>query len=362
MSASGTLRKFVSAADTLRVAVVGATGYTGAELLRLLVVHSRVQIARVVGHGKAGEPIARVLPNFAGVLTGDVQAFDADDLAANVDAAFCALPHGASAAIVAQLRSRGIVVFDLSADFRLRDAAIYKTWYGEHGAPELFGKAVYGLPEFHRDAIKKSDLVAVPGCYPTASTLVLAPLLHAKLISARGIVVDAKSGTTGAGRTPGASTNFSEMADGFRAYKSAGQHRHTPEIEQELSRFAGEEIRLTFTPHLVPMTRGILATTYALASSDAVTAQTCTDAARAFYKDSPSVTVLDAGSHPDTTWVRGSNRAQLSYGKDARTGMIVGQSVIDNLCKGAAGQAVQCMNVRFGFEENEGLKGVGMFP
>ncbi|MBK8169704.1 MAG: N-acetyl-gamma-glutamyl-phosphate reductase [Sandaracinaceae bacterium] len=346
----------------LRVAIVGASGYTGAELLRLLVVHPRVTITRVVGHGKAGEPIARVLPNFAGVLDGEIRAYDADDIKANADAAFCALPHGASAAIVAQLRERGIVVFDLSADFRLSDPAIYKTWYGEHGAPALFGKAIYGLPELHREALKTADLVAVPGCYPTASTLALAPLLKKKLIATSGIIVDAKSGTTGAGRTPGASTNFSEMAEGLRAYKAGGLHRHTPEIEQELSLIAGKPIRLTFTPHLVPMTRGILATTYALASSDSTTAEECTEVAREFYKGSPSVTVLGAGSHPDTTWVRGSNRAQLAYARDARTGMIIGQSVIDNLCKGAAGQAVQCMNVRFAFEENEALRGVGMFP
>lgn len=346
----------------LRVAVVGASGYTGAELLRLLVGHPRVTITRVVGHGKAGEPIARVLPNFAGALSGNVQAFDADDVKANADVAFCALPHGASAAIVAELRARGVVVFDLSADFRLQDRDTYKTWYGDHGAPDLFGKAVYGLPELHREEIKKSDLVAVPGCYPTASTLALAPLLTAKLVNARGIVVDAKSGTTGAGRTPTAGTNFSEMAEGFRAYKAGGQHRHTPEIEQELSRVAGASIRITFTPHLVPMTRGILATAYATVANDAVSAEACTDAARAMYEGSPSVTVLEPGAHPDTGWVRGSNRAQISYAVDKRTGTVVAQSVIDNLGKGASGQAIQCMNVRFGFAENDGVAGVGVFP
>lgn len=346
----------------LRVAVVGASGYTGAELLRLLVGHPRVTITRVVGHGKAGEPIARVLPNFAGALSGNVQAFDADDVKANADAAFCALPHGASAAIVAELRSRGVIVLDLSADFRLRDRETYKTWYGDHGAPDLFGAATYGLPELHRDAIKKSDLIAVPGCYPTASTLALAPLLKSKLINARGIVVDAKSGTTGAGRTPTAGNNFSEMAEGFRAYKAGGQHRHTPEIEQELSAIAGEPIRITFTPHLVPMTRGILATTYATVASDAVTVDACTHAARTLYEGSPSVTVLDPAQHPDTGWVRGSNRAQISYTIDKRTGTVISQAVIDNLGKGASGQAIQCMNLRFGFAENDGIAAVGMFP
>ena len=346
----------------IRAAIVGASGYTGLELLRFLIVHSRVEITRVVGHGKAGEPIAKVMPPLAGVLHGNVAAFDAADIRANADVAFCALPHGASAAIVAQLREQGLVVLDLSADFRLRDAAVYREWYGEHGAPQLFGSAVYGLPEFHREDIRKADLIAVPGCYPTASSLGLAPLLKNKLVLDRGIVVDAKSGVSGAGRSPGASSHFPEIGEGFRAYKSAGQHRHTSEIEQELSLFSGSNMRVTFTPHLVPMSRGILATSYAIAVDDSVSAAKCTDLARAFYEGSTSVTVLDAGSHPDTLWVRGTNRAQIAYARDVRTDTIVTQCVIDNLGKGAAGQAVQCMNLRFGFDEDEGLRSVGLFP
>lgn len=346
---------------SLRVAIVGATGYTGLELVRFLLAHPHVEITRLVGHGKAGEPIAKVLPPLAGVFSGNVAAFDVDDLRANADVVFCALPHGASAPIVEKLYGAGLTIFDLSADFRLGDRATYEQWYGEHGAPALFGAAVYGLPELHREALRTARLVAVPGCYPTCSTLVLAPLLAGDLVERRGIVIDAKSGVSGAGRGPSASSHFPEIGEGFRAYKSAGSHRHTSEIEQELSLVAGESVRVTFTPHLVPMSRGMLATTYAIAKPG-VDAQTATEQARAAYAGSPFVAVLDPGAHPDTLWVRGTNRAQISYGFDSRTGTLIGQSVIDNLGKGASGQAVQCMNVRFGFEENAGLGAIGVFP
>jgi N-acetyl-gamma-glutamyl-phosphate reductase len=344
------------------VAVVGATGYTGAELLRLLLAHPHVEVTAVVGHGKAGEPIARVLPSFAGVLRGEVEPFDPDAVAAKAQVAFLGLPHGAAAAVARELRARGVIVLDLSADFRLRDPAVHAQWYGPHHAPELVASAVYGLPELHREALRTADLVAVPGCYPTASVLALAPLLRARLVALRGIVIDAKSGVSGAGRTPGARTHFAETTEGLRAYASAGQHRHTPEIEQELSAVAGDPLRVVFTPHLVPMTRGILATAYAVATSDDVDARRCTEAARALYADSPTVVVLDPGSHPDTLWVRGSARCQVSYARDERTGTIVAQSVIDNLGKGAAGQAVQCLNVRMGWPEDAGLPVVGMWP
>jgi N-acetyl-gamma-glutamyl-phosphate reductase len=348
--------------DKLRVAVVGATGYTGAELLRLLLGHPHVQVTRVVGHGKAGQAIASVLPSFHGVLDGTIAAFDADDVQAHADVAFLALPHGAAAAVAKELRARGLVVLDLSADFRLRDRAVHAEWYGEDHAPELAAQAVYGLPELHRDALRSADLIAVPGCFPTASTLALAPLLKAGLVLTKGLVVDAKTGVSGAGRSPLPSTHFPETSEGVRAYKSAGQHRHTPEIEQELSGVAGEPIRLVFTPHLVPMTRGILATAYAIAVDADVSAARCTEAARALYVGSPVVSVLEPGSHPDTLWVRGSARAQIAYGRDDRTGTIVAMAAIDNLGKGASGQAVQCLNIRFGFAEDCGLPAVGMFP
>jgi N-acetyl-gamma-glutamyl-phosphate reductase len=347
--------------EPLAVAVVGATGYTGAELLRLLAGHPHVRVTRVCGHGKAGQPIASVLPSFAGVLSGDVVAFDADDVAGAAKVAFCALPHAASAGVVDSLRARGLMVFDLSADFRLRDLATYRATYGEHGAPDRLPEAVYGLVELHRDALRGADLVAVPGCYPTSAILPLAPLLARGLVAREGIIVDAKSGVSGAGRSPTASTHLPETAEGVRAYKSAGRHRHVPEIEQELTAVADGEVQVTFTPHLVPMIRGILATAYATAKPG-VTAEACTEAARAFYEGSPSVVVLEPGSHPDTLWVRGSNRAHLSYGVDARVGRVVAQCTLDNLVKGAGGQAVQAFNVRFDLAEDEGLRATAPWP
>lgn len=348
-------------ADKIRATIVGGTGYTGAELVRLLVGHPQVEIASVCGQSKAGQRIAAVLPSLAGVVPGDVAAFDADDVARGADVVFCALPHGASAGIVSALRDRSVVVVDLSADFRLSDPAVYAEWYGVHLAPDRFGEGVYGLVELHREELRGADLIAGPGCYPTASTLALAPLLHADLVEREGLVVDAKSGVSGAGRTARPNTHLPETSEGVRGYKTAGQHRHTPEIEQELGRIAGEPIRLTFSPHLVPMTRGILATAYAMAKPG-VTAEACTDAARQLYEGSPSVVVLDPGSHPDTLWVRGSNRAHVAYAADPRTGRVVAQAVIDNLVKGAAGQAIQAMNVRFGFDEGAGLAAPAHWP
>ncbi len=345
----------------LRAAVVGASGYAGAEVVRLLLGHPRVEVTTLCAQRHAGEPLARVLPSLAGLWQGTIEAFDADAVAAAADLVFCALPHGVSAPVVASLRERGLLVVDLSADFRLRDLGVYAAWYGEHGAPGLIDEAVYGLVELERAALRDASLIAVPGCYPTATILALAPLLDAGLVEVEGIVVDAKSGVSGAGRSPSPGTHLPETAEGIRAYKAAGAHRHTPEIEQALSRVAGQEVRITFTPHLVPMTRGLLATCYAMAANGA-TAEACTEAARAFYDGSPSVAVLDPNSHPDTLWVRGSNRAHLAYACDERTGRVLAMSAIDNLIKGAAGQAVQCMNVRFGFPEGDGLGAPAVWP
>ncbi len=348
--------------NAIPVAVVGASGYAGAELTRLLHEHPGTELSFVCGNSRAGEAISSVLPSFAGTLAQEVTRFDADAIADACLAVFCALPHGASAPIVAQLRAEGIVVFDLSADFRLEDAGVYQRWYGEHGAPALFGSGVYGLPELHRESIRTAELVAVPGCYPTASTLALAPLISGGLVDTHGIIVDAKSGVSGAGRTARPNTHLPECSEGLRAYKVGGTHRHTPEIEQNLSRLAGEEVKILFTPHLVPMTRGILATSYAIAKEGVTVAQ-CITAARALYEGSPSVVVSEeSGACPDTLWARGTNRAFVSYALDERTGRVVAQCAIDNLVKGAAGQAVQCFNLRFGFDEGEGLRALARWP
>ncbi|MBX7195573.1 MAG: N-acetyl-gamma-glutamyl-phosphate reductase [Sandaracinaceae bacterium] len=346
---------------TTRVAVLGATGYTGAELLRLLLQHPEVRVTEIVGQSKSGQRVSAVLPALAGLVSGEVASYDAARIAKNADVAFACLPHGASGKIVAELHAAGLPVLDLSADFRLRDPKVHAEWYGHDEAPALRAEAVYGLAELNREALRSARLVAVPGCYPTASSLPLVPLLEAGLLEDGPIVIDAKSGVSGAGRQPGERTHFAETTEGFRAYKTGGSHRHTPEIEQTLSGVAGREIRVSFVPHLVPMTRGILASSYVRprAGLDAAKA---TELARARYEGSPSVHVLDAGSCPDTLWVRGSNRAHLSYTLDARTGWLHCQGAIDNLVKGASGQAVQCFNLMRGYSEGMGLLGAAMWP
>lgn len=344
-----------------RAAIVGATGYTGAELVRLVLGHPELTLGPLVGHSRAGEPVADVLPSLRAVVSGSFESFDAKSIAARADVAFCALPHGASAPIVAALRAEGLVVFDLSADFRLTSREVYEAWYGEHGAPALFGQATYGLVELHREALRAADLIAVPGCYPTASLLALAPLLANGLVSPDGLVIDAKSGVSGAGRSPKPSTHLPESAEGLRAYKVAGTHRHTVEIEQELGRLAGRALTLIFTPHLVPMSRGIVVTAYAMAAAG-TDAEACRAAARTLYEGSPSVSVLPDATPPDSLWVRGSNRAHVSYAFDQRTGRVLAMSAIDNLLKGAAGQAIQAANVRFGWPEDAGVGAPAAWP
>jgi N-acetyl-gamma-glutamyl-phosphate reductase len=357
--------------DRVSVAIVGASGYTGAELVRLCAQHPRVTIAGLYARGNAGQPLGKVFPQFAGMPgLGDrmLEAFDDAAVAKVAQVAFCALPHGESARAVAALHARGVIVLDLSADFRLRNPAEYATWYGtpehpQHPSPELLAQAVYGLVELHRARLPGARLVAVPGCYPTASILALAPLLEAGLVSPEGLVVDAKSGVSGAGRGTGLGTHFSEIGEGIRPYKVAGAHRHTVEIEQELSTLAGgREIRLTFTPHLVPMTRGIVSCVYATPTDAARPAAAYQDALAKRWAGEPFVTVLPPGQLPDTSFVRGSNRIHVGVAYDARARRVLAMSAIDNLVKGASGQAIQCMNLVLGFPETTGLAAAGVFP
>lgn len=350
----------------IAVAVIGASGYTGVELLRLLALHPGVEVVAVAAKRAAGRRIDEVFGNLRGVMELVVEEFDAASIAARATVAFCALPHGESAPIVAELVTRGVRVFDLSADFRLHQESLWQQWYGHasaaHPAADLLAHAVYGLPELHRAALRDARLVAVPGCYPTASILAIAPLLAAGLVESGGIIVDAKGGISGAGRAPALGAHFPEVGEGIRAYKVAGTHRHTPEIEQELSLAAGTALNVLFTPHLVPMSRGILSCVYAMPRSRAVTVGQLRDALALAYDHEPFVTVLPAGTLPDTALVRGSNRAHVAVEMDARSGRVLAMAAIDNLVKGAAGQAVQCMNIALGLAETAGLMQVAMFP
>jgi N-acetyl-gamma-glutamyl-phosphate reductase len=345
--------------DRVPVAIIGASGYVGAELLRLLRQHPHVTIAGLYAHRRAGEMVAHDLPQFAGILDEKYVAYDADAVAERAQIALVALPHGESAKVASELYARNLMVLDLSADLRLRSPEVYAQWYGPHHAPALLPHAVYGLVERHRAALATARLVAVPGCYPTAAILALAPLLDARLISPEGIIIDAKSGTSGAGREPGRGSHFSEMGEGVRAYKVAS-HRHTPEIEQELERAADATVRLTFTPHLMPMTRGILATCYAMPTDRTRPVDAYREELAGAYADEPFISVV--AHPPDTQHLRGCNRVQVAAWLDARTGRVIVFAAIDNLVKGAAGQAVQCLNVMRGWPETLALDGGAIFP
>ncbi|MGM0554270.1 MAG: N-acetyl-gamma-glutamyl-phosphate reductase [Pseudomonadota bacterium] len=342
----------------IRIGVVGATGYTGVELLRLLAGHPAAELAVVTSRGDAGRPVADLFPSLRGVVDRVFSAPDPDALG-DCDVVFFATPHGVAHALAAPLLERGARIIDLSADFRIRDPDLWARWYGqEHGAPQLLDEAVYGLPEIHRDAIRGARLIAVPGCYPTAVTLAVLPLLEARMIDPDDVIADAKSGVSGAGRKAQVGGLFAEVQENFRAYASGG-HRHWPEIHQTLSAVAGRDVGLIFQPHLVPMTRGIHATLYLRPVGETAAWQ---DRFEARYRDEPFVDVLPSGAHPETASVRGTNHCRLAVARPPHSGRMVVLSVIDNLVKGAAGQAVQNLNLMFGRPETEGLGDPPVFP
>lgn len=334
----------------IKVSVIGATGYTGAELVRLLLDHPQVEIDRLTSESFAGQKISQIYP----ALRCDVilETLNVDEI--NSPFVFVALPHGVSAPIVKKFYQRQIKVVDLSADFRLNSASLYMKWYGiAHPEEQLLSEAVYGLPEIYREKIKKTKLVANPGCYPTSVILALAPLLKKGLVKENGIVVDSKSGVSGAGRSPTLETHFPEVNENINAYKVTG-HRHIPEMEQELSKLAKKKIILTFIPHLIPVNRGILSTLYADLKSN-LTSQELVKIYLEFYKDEPFVEILPPGVFPHTREVLYSNRCRIGLNVNQRSGKVVVLSAIDNLVKGASGQAIQNMNLMCGFDETMGL-------
>jgi N-acetyl-gamma-glutamyl-phosphate reductase len=347
------------ASNKLRVAILGASGYTGAELVRLLARHPHVAIVALTADRQAGKPAAEVFPQLQLLDLPMLSKIDDVDWS-GVDFAFCALPHGLTQEVIAKL-PRHLKIVDLSADFRLSDIAAYATWYGhEHHAPDLQKEAVYGLTEIKRDAVRKARLVANPGCYPTAAQLPLIPLLEKKLIDPADIIIDAKSGVTGAGRDAKLGSLYSEVTEGTHAYGVAS-HRHAPEIEQGLSEAAGEPLIVNFTPHLMPMSRGILASIY-VKMAPGVTADQLRAALSERYKGEYFIRVLPNGAAPATRHVRGSNFVIMSVHADRVPNRAILMAVEDNLVKGASGQAVQNMNVMAGFPEETALEQMPMFP
>ena len=341
----------------ISVGIVGGTGYTGVELLRLLAMHPQVDLKVITSRSNAGMPVAEMFPNLRQHLDicftePDVELLNACDLV------FFATPNGTAMTMVPELLDAGVKVIDLAADFRIKDVAVWSKWYNmEHACPELVEEAVYGLPEMNREAVKTARLVANPGCYPTAVTLGLLPLVENELVDFSSIIADCKSGVSGAGRGANVGTLMAECSDSFKAYAVPG-HRHLPEISQNLSDLAGESVPLTFVPHLLPMIRGIHATLYARTDQQVDWQKLYEDR----YSDEYFVDVLPAGSHPETRSVRGVNQNRIAIHKPQDREVLVILSVIDNLVKGAAGQAVQNMNLMFGVPENMGLQAVGLLP
>jgi len=341
---------------TISIGILGATGYIGAELIRLLHQHPEARITCCSSRQYNGKPIADVLEFLRGSTDIVLEDFDAAAITRRCDVVFSCLPHGTSMGFIAPVIDK-VKVIDLSADFRIRDLDVYRQWYQEHTSPGLLSEAVYGLCEIYREDIEGARLVANPGCYPTSVLLPLVPLLRAGLVENHDIIVDSKSGVSGAGRGLSLKTHICESGESFSAYKVGRTHRHIPEIEQELSRAAGAKITIEFTPHLIPISRGMLSTIYVNTSAGEEKLRECL---KNFYAGSPFVRIIDG--LPATKDVRGTNRCLISVVKNPASPRATLVSVIDNLTKGASGQAVQCMNLMFDLDEARGLDYVPLFP
>lgn len=341
----------------VRVGIVGGTGYTGVELLRLLARHPQAELVTITSRKESGMPVADLFPNLRGHI--DLRFSDPQDAGLEeCDVVFFATPNGIAMQQARDLLTAGVRVIDLAADFRIQDLDVWQKWYGmEHACPDLVTQAVYGLPEVNREQIRTARLIANPGCYPTAVQLGFLPLLEAGLVDERALIADAKSGVSGAGRKAEVGALFAEAGDNFKAYAASG-HRHLPEISQGLTRYAGKPANLTFVPHLTPLIRGIHATLYARLTGDA-------DFQLLFeqrYQHEPFVDVLPFGAHPETRSGRGANNCRIALHRPQGGDTLVILSVIDNLVKGASGQAVQNMNIMFGLPESMGLELIGLLP
>lgn len=345
----------------IKVGIIGSTGYAGQELVRLLLQHKEADIVWYGSKSYIDKKYYEVFQNMFQLVDATCLDDNMEELAKQVDVIFTATPQGLCAALVNEDILSKVKIIDLSADFRIKDVTIYEEWYGlKHVSQQFIEEAVYGLCEINRDKIKNARLIANPGCYPTCTTLSIYPLLKEGLIDPKTIIVDAKSGTSGAGRSAKVNNLYCEVNENIKAYGVAS-HRHTPEIEEQLSYAAGESIRINFTPHLVPMNRGILVTAYAGLKKE-VTYEQVKAVYDKYYNNEYFVRVLDKGICPETRWVEGSNYVDVNFVIDPRTNRVIMMGAMDNLVKGAAGQAVQNMNLIFGLEETMGLKQVPMFP
>lgn len=345
----------------IRVGIIGSTGYAGNELVRLLLQRSDVQILWYGSHSYIGQQYADVYRNFFQLVEAECLDDNLDELADKVDVIFTATPQGLCSSLVSEEVLKKVKIIDLSADFRIKDVATYEKWYGiEHKSPEFIQEAVYGLCEINREQVKTARIIANPGCYPTCSTLCIQPALKAGIIDPKSIIIDAKSGTSGAGRGAKVPNLYCEVNESIKAY-GVSNHRHTPEIEEQLSYIAGEEVIINFTPHLVPMNRGILITAYANLVKD-VTYEEVKALYDECYKNERFVRVLNKDVTPETKNVHGSNYVDVNFKVDSRTNRLIMMGSMDNLVKGAAGQAIQNMNIMFGLPEETGLVQVPMFP
>jgi N-acetyl-gamma-glutamyl-phosphate reductase len=352
----------MSKSKNLPVGIIGASGYGGVQLVRLLLEHPSVEIVYLGGDSSAGKPFTSLYPHLSHCVDLSIEAIDVDVVASRCKVVFLGLPNGIGCDLAPKLIEKGCKVLDLSADYRFSDLDTYTAWYNkERSDRETAAASVYGLPELYRDRIKESSLIGCPGCYPTASLLALSPLLKQGLIAPETAIIDAKSGTSGGGRQAKTNLLLAEADNSLGAY-SVAAHRHTPEIEQVCSDLAREEVKVQFTPHLIPMVRGILATVYANLRDPGLVREDFLTIYSAFYRSCPFVKILPSGIYPQTKWACGTNLCYIGIEVDPRTDRVIVMSAIDNLIKGQAGQAVQCLNLMMGWDETLGLPQLGFYP